>query len=55
MQLGGVATGSMNAKLQPMALPTTAGRGLIDAAFAMAMMIGMIIFAEAVLEVSSVR
>ena len=53
--LGGVATGSMKAKLQPIALPRTGGRGLIEAASEMAMIMGIIMLAEAVLEVSSVR
>jgi hypothetical protein len=53
--LGGVATGSIKAKLHPMEAPRTGGRGLIDAAFDMAIMIGMIMLAEAVLEVSSVK
>jgi len=55
MALGGVATGSMKAKLQPIALPKTGARGLIEAALEMAMMMGIIMFAEAVLEVTSVR
>ena len=45
----------MKAKLQPIALPKTGGRGLIEAAFEMAMIMGIIMLAEAVLEVSSVR
>jgi hypothetical protein len=53
--LGGVATGNINAKLHPMALPRTGGRGLIDAAFDIAMIIGINMLAEAVLDVSSVR
>ena len=55
MALGGVATGSINAKLHPMALPRTGGRGLIDAALDIAIIIGMSMLAEAVLEVTSVR
>jgi hypothetical protein len=55
MALGGVATGSMKAKLHPIALPRTGGRGLMDAAFDMAMIMGINILAEAVLEVSSVK
>jgi hypothetical protein len=53
--LGGVATGNIKAKLHPMALPRTGGRGLIEAAFEIAMIIGISMLAEAVLEVSSVR
>jgi hypothetical protein len=53
--LGGVATGSINAKLHPMALPKTGGRGLTDAAFDIAMIIGINMLAEAVLDVNSVR
>ena len=53
--LGGVATGSIKAKLHPIALPRTGGIGLMDAALEIAIMIGIIMFAEAVLEVNSVR
>ena len=53
--LGGVATGSMKAKLQPIALPSTGGSGLTAAAFDMAMIIGINMLADAVLDVSSVR
>ena len=52
--LGGVATGSMKAKLQARALPITGGKGLMAAALVMAIIIGIIILAEAVLEVTSV-
>ena len=45
----------MKAKLHPIALPRTGGRGLIEAALEMAMIIGIIMFADAVLEVNSVR
>ena len=55
MALGGVATGSMKAKLQPIALPRTGGRGLIEASRDMAIIMGMIIVAEAVFDVSSVK
>lgn len=52
---GGVATGSIKAKLQPIALPRTGGSGLIEAELEMAIIIGTIIFAEAVFDVNSVR
>ena len=52
---GGVATGSMKAKLHPMALPRTGGRGLIEAVLEIAIMMGIKMFADAVLEVNSVR
>ena len=55
MALGGVATGSMKAKLHPIALPKTGGTGFTDAALDTAMIIGMIMFADAVLDVTSVR
>lgn len=55
MALGGVATGNIKAKLHPMALPKTGGRGSIEAAFEIAMIMGMSMFAEAVLEVTSVK
>ena len=45
--LGGVATGSMKAKLHPIALPNTGGRGFTEAALDTAMIIGMIMFADA--------
>jgi hypothetical protein len=53
--LGGVATGSIKAKLHPMALPRTGGRGLTDAALEIAMIIGINMLAEAVFDVSSVK
>ncbi|GAI91766.1 unnamed protein product [marine sediment metagenome] len=53
--LGGVATGSMKAKLHPIELPRTGSKGLIDAACEIAIIIGIIILADAVLEVNSVR
>ena len=53
--LGGVATGSIKAKLHPIDAPRTGGMGLIEDAVEMAIMIGIIILADAVLEVSSVK
>lgn len=44
----------MKAKLHPRAHPRTGGRGLIAAAWDTAMIMGIIMLAEAVLEVSSV-
>ena len=45
----------MKAKLHPIALPKTGGRGFTAAALDTAMIIGMIIFADAVFDVISVR
>lgn len=55
MALGGVATGRRKAKLQAIAEAMTGGKGFMPEVFEMAMTMGMIMLAEAVLEVTSVK
>jgi hypothetical protein len=52
MGLGGVETGNMSPKLAPRHAPSAGGRGLTPEVRAMATITGMIMLAEAVLEVA---
>src|SRR3990172_5383001 len=54
MALGGVETGSMNARLAPKVAPSAGGNGETPAACATAIATGTTMLAEAVLEVVSV-
>lgn len=53
MALGGVETGSMKPKLAPKVAPNAGGSGLTPAEWAMAIITGMTMLAEAVLEGAS--